>query len=151
MEDTKTQQVQVGNEAIAKVKTALEAYEKKFGELAENEYPQILKRLQARKKVELLDKCVDSANLSDEEILAWEVRNDYEHDQRSRKLFESLIEGNDLRTAEYLINNMKKVWSLEYRKELVKKLGDAYDINPETDLVDTKHNIKKMLKKKKWE
>lgn len=133
------------------VKQIFEDYVKEFGGegFADNDIPQIIKRTISRKRVEFLDKRIDELNLTQEDLDAYQKELDTENLVKAEQLFETYLENKDYRMAEYQINNYKKVWSLEKRKEMAKRIGDSYTINPITGLVDTEHNVKKELKKLK--
>lgn len=135
------------------VKQIFEKYVEEFGGegFADNDIAQVMKRTISRKKVEFLDSHIDKLNLSKEELENYEKELNEENSKKAEQTFHDFLEQKNYRMAEYQINNYRKVWSLEKRKDLAKLIGEDYDINPETDLVDTKHNIKKMLKKVKKE
>lgn len=133
------------------IKSIFEQYQAEFGGdgFADNDIPQIMKRTISRKKVEFLDSHIDKLELTKEELENYEKELDAENSKKAEQTFHDFLEQKNYRMAEYTINNYKRVWTLEKRQELAKLIGEDYDINPETDLVDTKHNIKKMLKKAK--
>lgn len=133
------------------IKAIFEQYQAEFGGdgFADNDIPQIMKRTISRKKVEFLDKSIDALNLSKEELENYEKELNEDNLKKAEQTFHDFLEQKNYRMAEYQINNYRKVWPLEKRREMAKLIGEDYDINPETDTVDTKHNIKKALKKAK--
>lgn len=132
------------------VKAIFESYTQQFGGdgFADNDIPQVMKRTVSRRKVEFLDKAIDALGLTQLELDGWQKEEDDANNEKARQVFKDYLELKDYKMAEYMINNMRKVWSLEERKQKALLIGDEYDINPETDLVDTKHSIKKQAKKK---
>lgn len=135
---------------IEAVKKVFEQYDEQFpetGGFADKDIQQLIARTKARRRADFLDNAADALALTDAEIEAFEKHQDEQNSKRMEELFHQMIEVKDMPKAEYILNNMRRVWSLEKRQELVKKFGDSYDINPITGNVDTKHQIKKQLKK----
>lgn len=116
------------------------------GGFADKDIAQLILHTKSRRRAEFLTSRVDALNLTDAEIEAFEKHIDQENDKKAEELFHEMIATKQVPKAEYILNNMRRKWSLEKRQELVKCIGESYDICPITGNVDTKHSIKKKLK-----
>lgn len=131
---------------VEAIKQAFKDFDKQYPDLdsfSEADVQQVLKRTKSRRRSDFIDGVIDSLNLTNEELKAWEQFHDDENSEKAEKLFHQLIEAKETQKAEYLLNNMKSIWSMEKRTEMVKSMAGDYVINPWSELVDTKHNVKK--------
>lgn len=138
-----------GEEIIKSIKAICEKYEEQFPTddgFTDGEHVKLLERTLSRRRTDWLDKEIDALGLSEEELQAWGEYHSEENKRKAMDLFNNLIKMKDFKRAEYVINNMRQVWSLEVRKELVKQIGEAYDISPVNGCVATKKEIKNQLK-----
>lgn len=126
------------------VKEIFTQYVEQFGGegFADNDIPQIMKRTISRKKVEFLDKSIDALNLTKEELENWEKELSQEASDKAEKTFHDFLEMKNLEMAEYQINNYRKVWSLEKRKDMAKLINPDFTISPHSDLVATLDQVK---------
>lgn len=134
---------------IEAIRQIFSKYDEKYPEdkgFADNDIQQLIRRTKARRRSDFLDQQADALNLTDAEIEAYEKHLDEVNSKKAEDLFHQMIELGDIPKAEYILNNMKNVWPTEKRQELVKKIGDSYDISPLSGMVDTKKNIKRQQK-----
>ena len=139
-----------GAQIVEAVQQIFKQYDTQFpdeGGLMDKDIPQLCARAKARRRAEFLDKAIDGLELSDAELNAWQKHHEDENEKKARDLFEGYLEQSDYKMAEYMINNMRKVWDLETRQGMAKRIGDQYMICPYEDLVDTVHSVKKKAKK----
>ena len=125
------------------IKSLFTDYQQKFGGegFADNDIPQIIKRTISRKRVEHLDKGVDALNLTQEELDNWQKELDKENSDKAEALFHDYLAQGNKQMAEYQINNYRKVWSVEKRKELAKLIDPTFTVSPHCDLVMTEAQV----------